>query len=220
VKTKAAAIFAAGLVAVAIVAAGIAASDQSDRSPPRPQADAEARSQALAAWKHKPVSILHGKSRPSDLPASIEAPGIFLKTYGIDLELARRAKSVNGFPLFVAPGTKGLCLLDASQTVTNCWQTNLVLNGDAMVSSLCSYRRGAGAVTVAGVVPDGIRQVVVHRGRLGNSTAAVKNNIFVAVLAGGNPLPFTVSWNTGGKAEFHSSGIPTGTKYKPCAPIP
>jgi hypothetical protein len=201
---------------VVVITVAIASSDKSTprSSPDQPQQspagsqpppESQLASFAVLRQGHKPSSSTSG-----GLPPEVE------ETYGIALGNARLATVVDGAPLLVAPGERGLCLIDAAEAVTNCWSTETALGGDAIVSSLCSPGRRHGSITVAGLVPNGVSRVTVKRRHFGNATVPVRHNVFAASLPGGNPLPLKATWEQQGRRETHSTGIPPNARFRKC----
>jgi hypothetical protein len=120
-------------------------------------------------------------------------------------------------PLFVAPARGAVCLLDAAELVSNCWPRATALRGDANVVALCAPRLAHRTIQVSGVMPDGVRQVTVLRRTFANTTVPVHNNVYVAILPAGNPLPLWVRYRRHGRTQRHPTGVSHDYRQKPCA---
>lgn len=144
--------------------------------------------------------------------------GPLAERFGIRATDAHLAFVARAAPLYVVGGSRGICLLDGANRLTNCWATHVVLDGDAEVANLCPLPRNiARTIELAGILPDGVGRVVIHRPRHRPQSIQVVNNAFVADLPAGDPLPTAVSWMHHGRYEEHPSGIPRGTRQGRCA---
>lgn len=142
-------------------------------------------------------------------------PKPLVAKFRIDFSTARFAMVARAQPLFVVRGAHAYCLVDRARSLTNCWSEETTRSGDASVTSICSPQLPPDIIEVGGVVPNGVRTVTILRGgRFTDETVGVRNNVFVAVLPAGDPLPLRLRWN--GTGPRHSTGVPAGTTYSAC----
>ena len=163
------------------------------------------------------MAVFRNPQDPADELPPHALPLEFQRQFGIEPDSVRVAHQVRASPILVARGSRGYCLIDAAGIVTNCWSTAVVNRGAATVASLCGAGLSPNTIQLAGLVPNKVRNVGIVRGRRVVRTVPVVNNVFVAVLRAGDPLPYYLAYSGPGfEGVRRSTGIPRSMKYERC----
>lgn len=142
--------------------------------------------------------------------------------FGINMDYARVARqTATGADAYVVPGNGVICLF-GNEVGGACAPTAAAVSTPALTVGICGAHIPAGRLIAAGVVPDGLEDVVVHLRDGTTAKGDVQGNVYTgyAPLSAAT-LPTSVTW-TGrdGVNRSLAVAVPESATANPCERAP
>ncbi len=135
---------------------------------------------------------------------------------GAEISAAKLAFVGKTGPVYVVPGTGGVCLVNASKVSDFCSPTAEVLSGQATSGVACAPGLPPDEVETSGLLPDGVSDVRVTMSDGTTQPVNVTGNAYQIYASQSAPLPETITWQSGGVTHSTSTNLPPDSATVQC----
>lgn len=207
------------LLASAIGAVAVAANvelggDRPDRFYSQGESKQVAPVEAISARLTKNFAVLRDQPSP---PASTRVGSGSPSFVGGNAALARLALTAeDGDRIYVVPAQGGVCIQSSLGRAAGCFSEDVALKGNTASTVVCSPYLPTDKLDVAGLLPDGARNVSATMNDGTIRSVSVENNAYLLHLDRSGPLPTTIEWDDEQGHQVRDANVPGDARDTPC----